>query len=83
MRLPFAISLSTCFDRADSVVESDSIRELRRALQDCQRRLGTSAEAPGDFDRARVLAHEINNRATIEYLRTMVPRTRPLRPICS
>lgn len=34
-----------------------------------QRRLGTPSEAPEDFERILVLAHQINNALTIELLR--------------
>jgi hypothetical protein len=50
--------------------------DLRRELQTCQQRLGTSAEQPTDFEHARSLAHEINNRATVEYLRGLVAASR-------
>jgi hypothetical protein len=47
------------------------IDDLHRELRACEQRLGTAEECPADFERARTLAHEINNRATIEYLRAM------------
>ena len=46
--------------------------ELRHALRKLERRLGTSTERAGDFERARSLAHEINNRAQQDYLRAML-----------
>lgn len=42
--------------------------ELLAELQACERRLGTPQERPGDFARAREIAHEINNRRTIASL---------------
>lgn len=42
--------------------------DLVPELQACERRLGTPQERPGDFERARHLAHEINNRRTVACL---------------
>lgn len=45
------------------------VRDLHRELQECQRRLGTSAESDADFERVLLLAHEINNQVSAAYLR--------------
>ncbi len=45
-----------------------TLDELRFALRQCQRRLGTAAEEPTDFEHARDLAHAINNLLQREYL---------------
>lgn len=42
--------------------------QLHSDLRTCQRRLGTPDEAPGDFERAQEIAHEINNRRTAAWL---------------
>lgn len=52
--------------------ESSHVRHLREQLRACQRRLGTADELWDDFDRARRLAHEINNWLTIEYLQAQL-----------
>ncbi len=44
-------------------------RDLHRQLRDCQRRLGTAAEKPDDFDRVLMLAHALNNDVAAAYLR--------------
>lgn len=44
------------------------VRDLHRELQECQRRLGTSAESEADFERVLSLAHEINNQVSAAYL---------------
>lgn len=49
-----------------------SAAELRNALRGVERRLGTPNERPGDFEHARALAHEINNRAQQDYLRAII-----------
>lgn len=53
-------------------LDACSAGELRQALRVLERRLGTADERPGDFERARSLAHEINNRAQRDYLRAML-----------
>jgi hypothetical protein len=45
------------------------LRVLHHELQMCQRRLGTPAELPTDFERVLQLAHEINNQITVDFLR--------------
>lgn len=77
MSVPFTL-LVTLSSTAESLVEAAdagarlrdrTVDELRAELRRCQQRLGTPAESAGDFERARALAHELNNRATIAYLR--------------
>ena len=51
---------------------SDSLRELHRELQTCQRRLGTAAETPEDWERVLALAHQINNEIAAKYLSVTV-----------
>jgi len=46
----------------------DDISALRAELRLRQRRLGTANEQPDDFEATRALAHQINNRLTIEHL---------------
>lgn len=41
------------------------LESLRVMLQVLQARLGTAEEEPCDFEKARVLGHEINNRLTV------------------
>jgi hypothetical protein len=48
--------------------------ELQAALRVLQLRLGTEEERPGDFERSRMLAHEINNRVTRDNLRRGLER---------
>jgi hypothetical protein len=43
---------------------SNPLRDIHRELQFHQRRLGTAAEQPGDFERVLEIAHAINNRLT-------------------
>lgn len=42
--------------------------QLYQEIRRHQTRLGTPAERPGDFERVLALAHDINNRLTVEYL---------------
>jgi hypothetical protein len=46
--------------------------DLRQALHECQVRLGTEEERADDLDRARSLAHAINNRQQAEYLKAVL-----------
>lgn len=46
-----------------------AVRDLYRELRSCQRRLGTSAEQPDDFERVLRLAHQLNNHLAAAYLR--------------
>jgi hypothetical protein len=63
---------------------SDSLRELHRELQTCQRRLGTRAEAPDDFERVLSIAHRINNEIAAHYLRhATAEEARPPRTLAS
>ena len=50
-------------------VQSFTERQLEELLHVIQRRLGTSQEQPGDFDYARMVAHELNNAITVSRLR--------------
>jgi hypothetical protein len=50
------------------------IESLRVAMQVIQARLGTAAEQPCDFEKARALGHEINNRLTATKLETDLRR---------
>jgi hypothetical protein len=61
--------------RRRELLRNENLADLRRELQHCERRLGTADERADDFDHARALAHEINNRVTIEYLRSVAPRS--------
>jgi hypothetical protein len=54
------------------------LRGLHHELQLCQRRLGTPAELPGDFERVLQLAHEINNQITVDFLRESTDSRSPL-----
>jgi hypothetical protein len=54
------------------------LRGLHHELQLCQRRLGTPAELPGDFERVLQLAHEINNQITVDFLRETSGSRSPL-----
>ncbi len=78
---PTTSSFSPCDLHAEARTDEPSplqllkdctVRELHEQLQAHERRLGTPAELPGDFDRARALAHEINNRAQRDYLRALL-----------
>ena len=58
--------------------EARSVDDLRATLRALQQRLGTPAERPEDFNAARAIAHAINNRIQIDYLRQLIgaaPRT--------
>ncbi len=57
---------------ASDFMSGRTLRDLRDQLQVVQKRLGTSAEQASDFEHARHLAHEINNRMTLEYLHAVV-----------
>lgn len=67
--LPAIVLAAVDFPRPRTESPGSHLRDLHLELQACQRRLGTSEEKSDDFDRARSLAHEINNRLTVEYLR--------------
>jgi hypothetical protein len=56
-----------------------TLRELHEELQLCQRRLGTLREVPDDFERVLKLAHEINNRLTVEVMRDFDGQQTPSR----
>lgn len=45
---------------------------LHEELRRCQQRLGTAAEQADDFDRARSLAHQINNQLQMAYLTAVI-----------
>lgn len=45
-----------------------TLLDLHAELRECQRRLGTAAECPADFERALLLAHEINNHLAVAYM---------------
>ena len=54
-------------------------QQLETLLRSIQRRLGTSQEELGDFDYARVIAHELNNLLTVSRLRQgMASGTNPI-----
>jgi hypothetical protein len=83
MHAPFALCISLDDEtdaemrreqaRRRALLRDENLSDLRRELHLCERRLGTAEECADDFDRARALAHEINNRVTIEYLRSVAP----------
>ena len=56
---------------------SDSLRDLHHELQTCQRRLGTPAETPEDWERVLALAHQINNQIAAKYLTTTMESESP------
>lgn len=62
-------------------VASKSAREMHRELRAYQRRLGTTAEEEGDFERVLHLAHELNNQITAAYLREAAESLPELSPI--
>lgn len=50
-------------------LQSYSEKQLEDLLRAIQRRLGTNHEGPGDFDYARMVAHELNNALTVSRLK--------------
>lgn len=57
---------------ASDFMSGRTLRDLRDQLHLVQKRLGTAAEQASDLEEARHLAHEINNRMTLEYLHAVV-----------
>lgn len=49
-------------------------RELQTWIEDIQSRLGTCRELPDDMDRARAIAHQLNNILTSIRLRHELAR---------
>lgn len=57
-------------------LSAPTLSELYAELKLLQRRLGTTLEAPEDFERILFLAHQINNRLTIELLQQQCAQAR-------
>jgi len=53
----------------ESLVRNSDEAQLEVLLRAIQMRLGTAAEQPHDFVRARMVAHELNNQITLTRLR--------------
>jgi hypothetical protein len=79
LRLPALALPALELIRAGSAAMSRrDVRELHRELQQCQRRLGTQAEAPEDFRRVLELAHELSNTVTAEFLSASAESAAPV-----
>jgi hypothetical protein len=72
---------NTVSELGGTKLQSKSPRDLHRELRMYQRRLGTSAEQAGDFDRVLHIAHELNNHITAAYLREAAESLPDLSPV--